>query len=68
VPYLTFIDRYILTCFAFVLSDTFAVAAIHLALQRRGEAFASRLQRVARWTFVPVVIVAIATLAITSLR
>ena len=67
VPYLTFIDRYILTCFAFVLSDTFAVAAIHLILQRRGEAAASRLQRVARWTFVPVFIVAIATLAITSL-
>jgi hypothetical protein len=68
VPYLTFIDRYTLTCFAFVLSDIFVVAAIHVALLRRGEALASRLQRVARWTFVPVLIVAIATLAITSLR
>ena len=67
VPYLTFIDRYILTCFAFVLSDTFAIAAIHLALLRRGEAMASRLQRIARWTFVPVFIIAIVILAITSL-
>src|SRR6202041_1650926 len=44
VAYLTFIDRYILTSFAFVLSITFAVAVIHVVLKRIGDEPAIRLR------------------------
>ena len=51
VAYLTFIDRYVIASFAFVLSVTFAVAAIHVTFRARGEGAAARLQRLCRAAF-----------------
>ncbi|MCA1684404.1 MAG: hypothetical protein LC745_00155, partial [Planctomycetia bacterium] len=51
VAYLTFIDRYSLTSFAFVVSITFVVTVTHVTLQRRGEAAATKLQHWGRWVF-----------------
>ena len=66
VAYLTFIDRYILTSFAFVLSVTFAVAILHVVLRKMGVERATRLQSQARWAFPAAYLAAIAvTTAIT---
>jgi hypothetical protein len=51
VAYLTLIDRYILTSFAFVLSVTFAVAIIHVIFTKMGDRPATRLQAKLRWFF-----------------
>ena len=51
VAYLTFIDRYTLTSFGFVLSVIFLVAAIHVLLKAKGEEHATRWQTKARWAF-----------------
>lgn len=51
VAYLTFIDRYTLTSFAFVVSVTFAVSVLHVTVRRKGEGWAWRLQGMARWAF-----------------
>jgi len=51
VAYLTYIDHYTLTSFAFVVAVTFAVAVVHVLLQRGREAQALHFQRVARWAF-----------------
>ncbi|WP_435019064.1 hypothetical protein TA3x_001060 [Tundrisphaera sp. TA3] len=51
VSYLTFIDRYALTSFGFVLAVTFAVSALHVLIREKGLDLALRLQRRARWAF-----------------
>ncbi len=51
VPYLTFIDRYSLMSFGFVLSVVFAVSTIHVVLRHKGVGPASRLQAAARLVF-----------------
>ena len=51
VAYLTLLDRYILTSFAFVLAVTFAVAIIHVVLAKIGDRAATRLQAKLRWAF-----------------
>jgi len=51
VAYLTFIDRYTLTSFTFVLLTILTVAAIHVIVQARGAEGAGRIQRNARVLF-----------------
>jgi len=58
VAYLTFIDRYTLTAFAFVLAAIFAVAAIHVILQAKSEDRAFQIQSKARGIF-PVAFLAV---------
>jgi len=68
VAYLTFIDRYTLTSFAFVLAAIFAVSTIHVTLKAKREDRALRLQRRAR-RFFPLAFVAMAFLiALLSFR
>ena len=66
VPYLTFIDRYTLTSFAFVLSVVFVVSAIHVALTRADRARADRIQRLARIAFPAAFLAAILAIAVLS--
>lgn len=51
VAYLTFIDRYTLTAFLFVLAAIFAVSAMHVVYKRRGEEAAARIQATLRPVF-----------------
>ena len=51
VPYLTFVDTFSFTVFAYVLSVIFAVTAIHFLHRTRGAEFAGRLEARARWAF-----------------
>jgi hypothetical protein len=51
VAYLTFIDRFALTSFGFVLAVTFAVSAIHVLVRRGKVNSALAFQRRARWAF-----------------
>nr|WP_303652663.1 hypothetical protein [Paludisphaera mucosa] len=51
VAYLTFIDRYTLTSFLFVLAVIFSVSAIHVVIRRDGVERALKLQKAARWVF-----------------
>lgn len=51
VAYLTFIDRYTLTSFSFVLAAIFAVSAIHVMLKASGGERAVWYQVKARWVF-----------------
>jgi hypothetical protein len=67
VAYLTFIDRYTLTSFAFVLSVTFAVTVIHVLLKAKGEEQATRLQAKARWGFPALYLSAVAVMTAISL-
>jgi hypothetical protein len=65
---LTFIDRYILTSFAFVLSVTFAVSIIHLILTQMGDESTTRLQAKLRWAFPAVSIATIVAMPALTLR
>jgi hypothetical protein len=67
VTYLTFIDRYTLTSFAFVPSVTFLVATIHVLLKAIGEERAMRLQTKARWAFPPAYLATVAVMTAISL-
>jgi hypothetical protein len=66
VAYLTFIDRYTLTSFAFVLSATFVVSTIHVLLRRRREETALRLQATARWAFPIAFVAAVVVMVVLS--
>jgi len=68
VAYLTFIDRYTLTSFAFVLAAIFAVSVIHVLLKRDGGGRAVRLQRRARYAFPLAFLAAVALLSALSFR
>ncbi|QEH31910.1 Proton-gated ion channel precursor [Aquisphaera giovannonii] len=68
VAYLTFIDRYTLTAFSFVLAVIFAVSAIHVILKRRGPEAAQRIQDRARYAFPLAFLAAIVLVAALSLR
>ena len=63
VAYLTFIDRYTLTSFSFVLAAIFAVAVIHVLLRNQGEALAMRIQTRARWCFPAAYFLAVCAMA-----
>jgi len=67
VPYLTFIDAFSLTAFAYVLSAIFAVTAIHFIHTKQGAAPAERLQSLARWVFPASFAAAVALVATLSL-
>lgn len=60
VAYLTFIDRYTLTAFAFVLGAIFTVSTIHVILRRgnaeRGQAIQARCRRVFPLAFLAAVL------------
>ena len=66
VAYLTFIDRYTLTSFAFVLAAIFTVSAIHVMLKEKGEERALQFQMRARWVFPVAFALATMTISITS--
>lgn len=66
VAYLTFIDRYTLTAFAFVLAAIFTVSAIHVILRAEGEDLAKRLQRQARAIFPSAFVAVVAVMVILS--
>jgi hypothetical protein len=68
VAYLTFIDRYTLTAFAFVLAAIFAVSAIHVILKAKGESTALRLQARARLVFPLAFFAAVGLMAFLSFR
>jgi len=68
MAYLTFIDRYTLTSFAFVLAAIYAVATIHVMLKVKGEARAMSVQRKARWVFPVAFVVTSLALAFLSFR
>lgn len=59
VAYLTFIDRYTLTAFLFVLAAIFAVAAMHVVYKRQGEAKAARIQAMLRPIFPSCFVIAV---------
>jgi len=65
VAYLTFIDRYTLTSFAFVLAAIFVVAALHVLVRSWGVERATRLQARFRLAF-PAAFVAAVLLAVAS--
>ena len=67
VAYLTFIDRYTLTSFAFVLSVTFAVSALHVLMRVQGVERGVRLQARARWVFPVAYLAAVAVMVVSSL-
>ena len=66
VAYLTFIDRYTLTSFAFVLAAIFAVSAIHVMLKASGGERAMRYQVKARWVFPVAFVVTTLSMALLS--
>jgi len=68
VAYLTFIDRYTLTSFAFVLAAIFAVAAIHVMLKSKGIERAMWAQERARWVFPVAYIIATFSMAVFSFK
>jgi len=68
VAYLTFIDRYTLTSFAFVLMAIFAVSAIHVIIRNKGVEGVARLRAVARLAFPIGFALAVAANAAFSLR
>lgn len=63
VAYLTFIDRYTLTAFSFVLAAILAVSVIHVIYKRNGEEPAARLQAKARPVFPAAFVVAVILIA-----
>lgn len=68
VAYLTFIDRYTLTSFAFVLAVIYTVSAIHVMLKAKGEDRAMRLQVRARRVFPVAFVVTALLMAVLSFR
>jgi len=68
VAYLTFIDRYTLTSFAFVLAAIYVVAAIHVMLKVKGEERAMRFQVRARRVFPVAFVVTTLMMALLSFR
>jgi len=68
VAYLTFIDRYTLTSFLFVLASFFAVSALHVVLKRRGEGPAARLQARLRPIFPVAFVIAVSVAAGLAFR
>ena len=66
VAYLTFIDRYTLTSFAFVLLVIFTVSAIHLLVRSKGAEAAIKVQDRARVAFPVGFLVAVAGIAALS--
>ncbi len=66
VAYLTFIDRYTLTSFAFVLLVIFTVSAIHLRVRSKGAEGALKLQAGARLAFPVGFLAAVAGIAALS--
>jgi gamma-aminobutyric acid receptor subunit beta len=68
VAYLTFIDCYTLTSFAFVLAAIFTVSAIHVMLKMKGEKRALGLQRRARGMLPVAFGVAVSVIAVLSFR
>jgi hypothetical protein len=68
VAYLTFIDRYTLTSFAFVLVAIYAVSAIHVMLKVKGEDPAMRFQVRARGIFPVAFVVTTLVMAFLSFR
>jgi hypothetical protein len=66
VAYLTFIDRYTLTSFAFVLAVIFTVSAIHVVARVKGADRASAIQRGARVVFPAAFVIAVASLSVLS--
>ena len=68
VAYLTFIDRYTLTSFSFVLAAIFTVSAIHVILREKGEDRAMRFQVGARRIFPVAFVGTVVVMAILSFR
>ncbi len=68
VAYLTFIDRYTLTSFAFVLAVIFSVSAIHLVVNRHGVDRALKFQKWTRSAFPIVFFASVAVVAFVSFR
>ena len=68
VAYLTFIDRYTLTSFAFVLMAIFTVSVIHVIVRARGAEGVARIQSRARLAFPIGFALAVAANAAFSLR
>ncbi len=67
VAYLTFIDRYTLSAFSFVLAVIFAVSTLHVIFKKKGPDAALRIQHRARWAFPLAFLSVIGTVAILSL-
>jgi len=53
VPYLTFIDKFFLTCYVFVFLAMVELMSVHLSHRSRGAELAERIRRHSRWA-VPV--------------
>ncbi|WP_422927141.1 hypothetical protein [Singulisphaera sp. PoT] len=68
VAYLTFIDRYTLTAFSFVLSSIFTVSTMHVVLRRKGVEAATLIQSTVRPIFPLAFVVAVSMVAILSFR
>ena len=66
VAYLTFIDRYTLTSFAFVLLVIFTVSAIHLLVRSKGAEAAMKVQDRAKVAFPVGFVLAVAGIAALS--
>lgn len=67
VAYLTFIDRYTIMAFAFVLAVLLAVTVMHVVLRSRGPEAAARIQSRLRSAFPGAFLVAIITTACLTL-
>ena len=68
VAYLTFIDRYTLTSFAFVLAAIYAVSVIHVMLRVKGADYAMRFQVKVRRLFPVSFVVTTLVIALLSFR
>ena len=66
VAYLTFIDRYTLTSFAFVLAVIFTVSALHVVVRNQGAERAAQFQKRIRPVFPIAFAMAVATVAALS--
>jgi Neurotransmitter-gated ion-channel ligand binding domain/Neurotransmitter-gated ion-channel transmembrane region len=53
VPYLTFIDKFFLTCYVFVFMAMIELMSVHLSRRSRGAELAEKIRRHSRWA-VPV--------------
>src|SRR5260221_10567976 len=60
VSYLTLIDKHALIGFGFVAAAVAAVTMIHVAVTQKRMDSAYRIQRAARWTFLPAYGIAVA--------